>query len=185
MLTMVNISKQKLTKLQNEILRLLFVKTGKPLNALRIAQILVVSQPAVSKALPELEKLGFVKIMKNKESGRFSIELNRDNHKVIWLKKVDNLKQLYESDFVQGLYDNFPGATVILFGSFSSGEDTINSDIDIAIIGVKKKNFDLSDFEKVLEREININYYGSWKLIHKNLKDNILNGIILKGAVDL
>ena len=182
---MINIYKLKLTNLQQEIMRLLYIKTGKPLNAHRIATILRVSQPAVSKALPQLGKMDFIKIEKDNESKRFSIELNTDNPIVIGLKRADNLKQLYESELITFLYDNFPGTTVILFGSYAFGEDTVTSDIDLAIIGGKEKQIDLTKFENILGREIIINYYSFFKDINKNLLSNVLNGITLKGAVEI
>ncbi len=182
---MVNIYKLKLTILQQEILRLLFVKAGISLNAHAISRNLEVSQPAVSKALPKLEKEGLIKVSKDKESKRLSIELNRDNHQVIWLKRADNLKQIYESGLAQFIYDSFPGAAVILFGSYASGEDTLSSDIDLAVIGAKEKNIGLTKFDKILERKIIVNYYISFKDIHKHLLNNLMNGIMLKGAVEL
>ena len=81
--------------------------------------------------------------------------------------------------------EGFPGSTIILFGSYSKGDDTTSSDIDIAIIGVKEKENDLAKFNKILERTITINFYSSFKSIHKNLLDNILTGILLSGGVEL
>ena len=182
---MVNIYKLKLTILQQEILRLLFVKAGMPLNQRQAANLLEVTPPAIMKALPFLEKDDLIIIKQDKESKRWSIELNRDNHKTIQLKMIDNLKQIYESGLADFLRKEFAGGTIILFGSYSRGEDTFNSDIDIAIIGRKEKNIILTEYEKKLERKININFYPSFKEIHKNLRESILNGILLSGAVDL
>ena len=182
---MVNIYKLKLTVLQQGILRLFYIKAGTSLNARAISRFLGVSQPAVSKALPGLEKQELIKIKKDKESKRLSIELNSNNQNIVWLKRADNLKQIYDSGLVQFLYDNFPGSTAILFGSYAFGEDTITSDIDLAVIGSKPKELDLSKFEKMLERTIIINYYTSFKDIDKHLLNNILNGITLKGATEL
>ncbi|MCX6742440.1 MAG: nucleotidyltransferase domain-containing protein [Candidatus Pacearchaeota archaeon] len=177
--------KPKLTILQQQILRLFFIKAGKSLNARDIARALKVSPPAVAKALPLLEKENFLKIKKDKESKRWLIELNRDSQRIIWLKRADNFKQIYESGLVQFFYDNFHSATIILFGSYAFGEDTINSDVDIAIIGAKEKKVNLKNFEELLGREIILNYYDSFKTIIKNLKENILSGITLKGAIEL
>lgn len=185
MLTMVNIYKLQLTILQQEILRLLFVKTGSILNQRQIANFLDVSQPAIMKAIPNLEKEKFIIVDKNKETKRWSIKLNSENHKVMQLKRVDNLKQIYESELALFLEKEFAGGTIILFGSFSRGDDTINSDIDIAIIGRKEKTVDLEHFEKILERVIRINFYSSFKDIHKNLKENLFNGIVLAGGIEL
>jgi len=182
---MVNIYELKLTNLQQRILRLLFVKAGISLNALRIAKNLKVSQPAVSKALPLLLKEDLIKAEKDKNSGRLSIEVNRENYKVMQMKKIDNLKLIYESGFADFIEKEFAGATIILFGSYSRGEDTIHSDIDIAIIGRKEKLTNLEKFEIMFERKININFYTSFKEIHKNLKENLFNGIILYGGVEL
>jgi predicted nucleotidyltransferase len=182
---MVNTYKLKLTILQQEILRMLFINAGRSFNARNISKALEVSQPAVSKALPFLEKQDYVKIKKDKESKRLSIELNRENPVVIGLKRAENLKQIYESGLAQLLHETFLGATIILFGSYSLGEDTITSDIDIAVIGSKEKDVDLSNFNKYLERTIILHHFASFNEIHKNLRNNILGGIILEGAVDL
>ena len=79
---MVNTIKLKLTGLQQNILRLLFIKSGKSLNQRGIAKILSVSPPAIMKAIPNLEKNNYIRIKQDKESKRWSIELNRDNYKI-------------------------------------------------------------------------------------------------------
>ena len=182
---MVNTNKQKLTSLQEQILRLLFKRSGTKLNQRQIARALNVTPPAVSKALPLLEKIGYIVVMRDKETKRLSIELNKRNHRVMQLKRVDNLRQLYESGLVDYLEDKYPGATIILFGSYSRGDDIVNSDIDIAVIGRKEKKLNLSGYEKYLERKININYYPSFENIHKYLKENLANGIVLVGGFQL
>lgn len=182
---MVIIRTSKLTSLQSDILRVLFIKTGLSLNQRQIALLLAVSPPAVMKALPLLETLDFIKVHKDKETKRWSISLHRENQKVMQLKRVDNLKQLYESGFVDFLEHTFAGATIILFGSYARGDDTISSDIDIAVIGRKDKLLDLSTFETVFERKININFYASFKEIHSHLKENLANGILLVGGFEL
>ena len=135
---MVNIYKLELTNLQQEILRLLSIKAGASLNQRQIANYLEVSPPAVMKALPELEKESLIKINQDKETRRWAIELNRDNHKVMQLKRADNLKLIYETGLADFLEKEFAGAAIILFGSYSRGEDIINSYIDIAVIGRKE-----------------------------------------------
>jgi predicted nucleotidyltransferase len=173
--------KQKLTSLQEDIIRLLFIRAGESLNQRRIANLLKVSPPAVMKAIKKLDQ--YMVAVQDKESKRWSIELNR-NQEIMRLKRVDNLKQIYQSGLAHFLEDKFPGSTIALFGSYSRGEDTINSDVDIAIIG-KEKNVDLSKYEKCLQRKIIINFYPSFKDIHKHLKENIYNGIVLTGGVEL
>ncbi|MBS3066721.1 nucleotidyltransferase domain-containing protein [Candidatus Pacearchaeota archaeon] len=182
---MVEIYKLEFTILQQEILRFLFLMAGKSFNAYNLSKYLDVSQTAVAKALPYIEKKGIIKISKDKESKRWSIELNRENKHVLNLKRAENLRVVYESRLVEFLSEKFPSSTLILFGSYSFGEDTFNSDIDIAIIGAKEKNIDLSEFNKKLKRIVSINFYKNFKEINKNLRENIFNGIILKGGIEL
>lgn len=182
----------KWTLLQTKIFRLLCVKAGQSMNLRGIANALGVVPTTVSNTLPELEKKNLIKVTKSKTMNLISIELNRDNSRTIHLKRVENLKQIYESGLHDFFYNTFPGCTIILFGSYSRGEDVYfgepekhNSDIDVAIIGTKEKEIDLSKFEKFLERKVHINFYNSWKNIHKHLKESILNGILLSGSVEL
>ncbi|GBE19880.1 nucleotidyltransferase domain protein [archaeon BMS3Abin17] len=182
---MVNIYEPQLTILQQGILRYLFIKAGMTFNARGLARPLNRTQAGIIKALPKLEKEGLVKIKKDKDSGRWSIELNRDNSKVIAMKRVENLKMFYESGLAGVLEEKFPGSTIILFGSYSRGEDSMESDIDIAVIGVKEKDINLTKFENLLEKNIIINFYPSFNKIHKHLRDSILNGILLSGSVDI
>src|SRR3989338_9594797 len=121
---MVNMYKLKLTKLQQEILRLLSIKSGISLNQRQVSKFLNVTPPAVMKALPNLKKYDLVKTQQDKETMRLSITLNKDNYKVMQLKRVDNLRQVYESGIVDFLEKEFAGAIIILFGSYSKGEDT-------------------------------------------------------------
>lgn len=187
-----DIYKLKWTHLQSEIFRFLCVKAGQRLSLRGIAKFLKVSPTAVSKSVRELEKCGLIKIERPDAINRLSVKFNRDNPKAIDLKRAENLKMIYESGLHDYLSENFPGCTIILFGSYSFGEDVwINteeghkSDIDIAIIGTKGKEVNLIKFEKLLERDIIINFYMSFKNIHENLRNNILSGIFLKGRVEL
>jgi predicted nucleotidyltransferase len=175
--------KLKFTKLQNEIFRLLCIKAGSSLNQRGISRLLRVSPTAVSKSLPALEKEGLAKIERSKTMNLSSVGFNRDNPRAIALKRTENLRLVYESGLADFLEEKFPGCAVILFGSYSLGEDTEKSDIDIAVIGSKRKEVDLTEFEKLLERSINIQFYEDIDKINKNLKSNILNGITLSGAV--
>ncbi|MBS3096675.1 nucleotidyltransferase domain-containing protein, partial [Candidatus Woesearchaeota archaeon] len=113
------------------------------------------------------------------------LSLNRDNLNAMQSKRVENLKLLYETGLNQFLEGELPGAAIILFGSYSRGDDTTSSDIDVAVIGRKGKTINLEDFEKKLERKININYYKSLNGIHKELRENICNGIVLSGGIEL
>ncbi len=180
---MVNKYKLKLSVLQQEIVKFLIMKAEKAFTAHAIARSLEVSQPGISKALPLLQKERLITIEKDRESKRLSIRLNRDNPYVIHTKRAENLKYIYP--LKEYLEESLPGATIILFGSYARGEDTTSSDIDIAIIGRKEKELDLGRYEYMLERKIILNFYSALKHIHKELRENICNGILLSGGIEL
>ncbi len=178
-------NKNKLTVLQSDIFRLLCIRSGDSLNQREISKLVKVSPTAVATAVLTLEKEGLIIREKQKTMNLALIKLNRDNKKVMQLKRVENLKQIYESSILEYLEDELPGSTIILFGSYSRGDDTLTSDIDIAIIGRKPKELNLKKFESLLERKIILNFYDSFSKIHKDLKENLCNGIILSGGISL
>lgn len=184
--------KLKWTRLQNEIFSFLCVNSGQRFNLRGIANELKVSPTAISKAVKELEKEELLRIEKSKTMNLSYISFNRENEMAIKLKRVENLKKIYETGLEKFLSEEFPGCTTILFGSYSRGEDLWfgeaddrNSDLDLAIIGAKEKEIKLGKFEEKIKREISIQFFKSWKEIHSNLKNNLLNGIVLSGSVNL
>ncbi|HLC74652.1 MAG TPA: nucleotidyltransferase domain-containing protein [Candidatus Nanoarchaeia archaeon] len=183
MLTKMDIYTLKWTILEQEIFSLLCIKVGEKLSQREIARILHVSPTAVSHSMKKLKDSSLIKIEKTKTIN--FVSFNRDEQKAIDLKRAENLKNVYLSGLSDYLEKELAGATVILFGSYSNGEDTSNSDIDIAVIERKEKMLALEKYEKILNRRINLNFYDSWKKIHKHLRNNILNGIILHGSVEL
>lgn len=178
-----DIYKLKWTVLQEEIFSLLCIRAGEKLSQREIAKILGVSPTAVANSIKKLKDSQLIKVEKTKTIN--FVSFNRDEPKAIELKRVENLKNVYTSGLSDYLEKELPGGTIILFGSYSVGEDTNTSDIDIAVIERKYKMLHLEEYEKILNRKININFYSSWKAIHEHLKNNILNGILLHGSVGL
>ncbi len=173
------IFKQKFTKLQTEIINFLFLHAGKTYNQSELAKNLGVSSTAIAKSLDGLEE--FLNIRKK---FMYFIELD-DNQKVIELKRVNNIKNIYTSGLSDFLSENFPGTKIILFGSYSYGEDKFDSDIDIALIGSGGKSVDLSEFENLLKRNVSLHFFRSIRKINEDLRNSIINGIVLKGFVEL
>lgn len=185
LLTLVNSYKLKLTQLQKAILRVLYKKNGHPINQRQLALHLDVSPPAIKKSLSVLIEAQYILVTKDHASNRVDIRLNEFNHRVMQLKRVDNLKQLYESGLVDFLEEQYAGATIIIFGSYSRGDDSVSSDIDVAIIGRTQKSIALDKYEQYLERSIHMLFFESFNSIHKHLMENLANGIVLCGGFEL
>lgn len=178
-----DIYKLNFTILQIEVFSLLCQRAGEKLSQRDIAKMLKVSPTAITNSIPKLQEEQLIKLERSKTVN--FISFNRDYNLAIELKRVDNLKNIYLSGLSAFLEQELAGFTIILFGSYSLGEDINTSDIDIAVIGRKSKTLSLEKFEKMLNRKININFYDSWSSINKHLKNNIFMGIVLHGSIDL
>lgn len=106
---------------------------------------------------------------------------NRENLDFIFLKRLYNLYSLKNlKEFLEK--NHFP-KLVAVFGSYANGEDIESSDIDLFILS-KKKRFDISDFEKKLEREINLIVVDNINKLDKKLLKKIYNGVVISGGFD-
>lgn len=179
-----NTNEQKFTRAQQAVFTLLCTTAGGKLSQREIARQLGITPAGVAKALPAIEKAGLARIEKHQTMNLNLVSLNRTQH-AMRLKRAENLRRVYETGLADALEERYPGATIILFGSYSKGEDTTTSDIDIAIIGAKEKSFDQKTFEKLTQRHMNIQFYPSLKTIEKELRENLCNGIVLAGGVEL
>lgn len=153
---------------------------GKKQSQRDIANKLGVSPTAIANAVTRLGNAGVVTRERMKTINL--ITLHREN--ATPLHRVENLKRTYTSGLAAHLEEQFPGSTIILFGSYARGEDTHQSDIDIAVIGRQKKKVDLTQHEEQLQRTINIQFFPDWN-ITPELRNNIINGIVLFGSVDI
>jgi predicted nucleotidyltransferase len=159
------------------------MKAGELLNQRTLAKLLHVSPTAIGKAIPGLAKEQLITVKKDPSMKLTLISLNRENHKAIEKKRTENLSLLYSTGMVDALEDAFPGTIIILFGSYAFGEDTVKSDIDIAVIGSKEKPFSHANFEKKLERPITLHCYKKLSDVGKELQANFMNGIVLVGRI--
>lgn len=173
----------KWTMLQAEIFSLMCIRAGEKLSQRELAKILKVSPTSITNSIKKLKDTNLIKIEKTKTIN--FVSFNRDEQRAVELKRAENLRNVYLSGLSDYLESQLPGGTIILFGSYSIGGDTNASDIDLAIIGRKDKILYLDKYEKALNRKINVNFYKTWTDIHKHLKNNILNGILLHGAIEL
>lgn len=107
------------------------------------------------------------------------------NEKFYLMKRIYNIYSLYDTGLIKYLKDFYeePEA-IILFGSYSKGLDTEKSDVDLCIITNKKVLPDLINFEKRLNKKINI-INLNLDNIKETFKNSLANGIILEGYIKL
>lgn len=109
-----------------------------------------------------------------------SFKANREGEIFRFYKKLNIIERLKSSGLISYVDDSCMPNSIILFGSVSRGEDIENSDIDL-FIQSKEIKLNLSKFEKKLNRKINLFFEKDFLRLNKELKNNILNGVILEG----
>ena len=163
-----------------KVLEAFFENPSREFHLRELSRVLKLSMPTIISATDKLAKEKM--IIKEKGKVITKITSNRDNIDFARLKRLHNLEQIYNSSLITHISEayNQPKA-IILFGSFSRGEDIEKSDIDIAIITNKKLDLDLSKYEKILKKSINLHEVNLDR-ISKEFKSNLLNGIVLEGS---
>ena len=121
-------------------------------------------------------------VIKEKKGIYFSYRANRDNEMFMFYKKINMLERIKECGLLAYLYDNCTPDVIILFGSASRGEDIDESDIDI-FVQSKEKKLNLGKYEGMLSRKIALFFKEDFSKLANELKNNILNGIVLKGYI--
>ncbi len=163
------------------ILELFLKNPDKDYHIRELAYKLKLSPTTATKYLEILTKKGL--LSKKKERSHIIYEAFTQNSNFKLAKLTYNLEQLQKTKLTRTLEEfyNHPEA-IILFGSYSKGEDSQKSDIDIAVITAKKDFPKLQSFETRLGRQIQIFPTTSEK-IRKNqhLTNKLINGIVLLG----
>ena len=138
---------------------------------------------SVKKHLETLNKEGIIKEIKEKKGERtFPIyKANLENKEYRYYKKLFNIEKIRPlADF---LNDALMPKNIILFGSYSRGEDAEDSDIDL-FLECGEQKIALPKFEKELNRAIQLHFKPNFKDYPKELKNNIINGIVLQGYLE-
>ncbi len=136
--------------------------------------------------LTSLKKEGIIKEIVEKRGKRNfpSYKANLESQSYKQEKKIYNLSKLCDSELLSYLRDTFMPKAIILFGSYSHGEDIEESDIDI-FIESKKQDLDLNKFENIFKRKIELHFNENFNNYPKELKNNIINGDILYGYLEV
>ncbi len=171
------------TSKKGKVLEFLIQNPAKEIHLRGLARKIKISFPWVRKLVYTLVKEQLA--LKRREGGLVLVKANRDNETFRAIKRSYNLFSLYNVGLVSKLVDFYerPEA-IVLFGSYSRGEDTEVSDIDIAIITKRGHIPDLSQFDKCLNRKIKLLVLEREK-IEKDFLNTLANGIVLSGYLEV
>ena len=160
--------------------KLLKIFLDYPIESFRLRELSrmsKISPVSVINYLKEFEKEELIR--KYEKRGIPFYVAERDNEKFILYKKISIIYEMNESGLVDFLWNTLSPEAVILYGSHAKGEAVEDSDLDIFIIG-KEKKIQLDGFEERLNKKIHL-MFDNVKHISKELKNNLVNGIVLKG----
>lgn len=163
-----------------KVLNLFFDNPSKEFHLREISRLLKLSMPTIIDTTDILSKEELVK--KTKEKVVTKVQANRENVNFARFKRLYNLENIYKSGVIDYISDSYNHPkNIILFGSFSRGDDIEKSDIDIAVFTKKKIDLNLEKYEKFLRKHINIHEIDLDK-VSKEFKANLANGIVLDGS---
>lgn len=161
-----------------KVMKLFFNYPERKFHLRELERLTGLSLPGVRKIVLDLEKEGLLMSKKEKMVKNFYASRNE---KFVHLKRSYNLYEIFSSGLLSFLKSKYhePEA-IVLFGSYSKGEDTSQSDIDIAVITQQHQNLQLDTFEKELARKIMI-YETTIGKAEKEFLKTLINGILLSG----
>lgn len=144
-----------------------------------------IAHTSIAKNLERLRKENLIEKRVDKKGSRdYPVYFAKQNDEFRFQKKMLNIMQLHESRLLAHLKDHYAPAAIIVFGSYSHGEDTEESDIDIYVQAAPKKT-DLRRYERMLGRKIQLHESEDFGRYPEELKNNILNGVILQGYLEI
>jgi predicted nucleotidyltransferase len=163
-------------------MKLFFDNPEKSFHIREIARLTGLSAPGVLKILKKLKEENLLE----SEKGKIVEDVTASrSHKFLLQKKSYNIMRLFDSGLIDFLRDKYeePEA-IVVFGSYSRGEDTSGSDVDIAIVTKKEAQLDLREFEHYLKRKVSL-YEIQIECSEKEFLNNLANGTVVYGFLRL
>ncbi len=165
-----------------KILELFIELPTKDFSVRGIARELKLSHATVLKYIEDLQKLHLIK--KKEETLYPTYFANAQNQKYKFYKKDWMIFTLMDSGLINHIQKETLASSIILFGSGAKATFTEKSDIDI-FVEAKESKLNLSKYEKQLKRKINLLFEPNINALSKELRNNIINGVMLYGFIKI
>lgn len=159
-----------------------FINPTKEQYLMDISRNIGLAHTSIKKNLKDLVKLEIIIEHSEKKGGRlFPVYKANLNNKIFKrYKLIHNLSSILESGLIDFIEEKLMPKSIVLFGSYSRGEDIENSDVDL-FVECKNEELNLKIFEKKLGRKIELHFNEKFTMYPKELKNNIINGVVLNG----
>jgi predicted nucleotidyltransferase len=175
---------------EEKILEVLFEDSYREYHIRLLAKLTKLNPNTIINITGKLEKEGLIKKTKDKDTNRVLIKSNTQNRIFILKKKFYNITKILNSGLIDYLEQELSFPTVVLFGGYAKAENHLKSDLDLFIISDVKKELNLERFEKKMGTEIQVflnnkKDFQRMKLINKELINNVINGYVLTGYLEV
>ena len=144
-----------------------------------ISRKIKIAPTSVRINIKQLFKAKLIKVQKSRPFDGYVAD--RENDKFLFYKRIYNLYSLYS--LKELIIESIQPKAIVLFGSYSKGEDIETSDIDIIVLSKLKKEINFEKFEKDLGRKINVIFIDKLEKLDKNIRIKAINGIVLYGEI--
>lgn len=157
-----------------------FEDNYKRIHVREYARLQKISPPTASKTLSALEKKGLLK--KETDKQYINYLANKESDIFIDLSRIHWKTKLKQSGLISHIKDEMLNPIIILFGSLAKAEAKKDSDIDLAIFTITKKELKTQEYERKLKRNLQILTFNNLESAGKELRNNILNGYKIEGS---
>ncbi len=172
--------------IKEKIKEYFFVHPTAKLRVRHIERDVGVALPSAIRYAKELED---EKILKSAVVAGVKVYMaDRGAREFLVRKKLFNVYSLFSCGLVEFLVREYSNPAIVVFGSYSRGEDVEGSDVDVYIECPKNSvsTKDVEIFEKKLMRKLQFFQYKKISDVgNKELANNILNGVVINGFVEV
>jgi len=172
---------KKLTKGEEKVLNYFIKNPSSKTHVRGLSKEIGIPYATARNSLKKLQESGLLKSERKSKM----IFYRPAGEKFRKAKQVTNLKNFTESGLIEFLEKNLKPKAMVLFGSYLEGQDKEDSDIDIAIIGGRDREIELSQFEEELSRSIELIYVEDAKTENKDFRNTLANGYVVQGYLEL
>lgn len=159
------------------------VPEGAGFQLREIGRLAGLAPKSVKTYLEELGQEGLVLKKSHRIHGYPVYYANMESRDFLLYKKLDTARRIRKCGLLSYIEEKALPDCVVLFGSASRGQDIRGSDIDLYVRAGERK-MDVSKFEAALCRKVNVLFASDFKSLSKELRSNIINGIILQGYLE-
>ncbi len=174
---------KNLTNSAKQVLEYFFKHPTEEIHVRGIEKKIDMPYSSVRKALVELGEKEL--LSKREESKMTFFKARRENREFQEMKRIFNLRKIFESGLVDELEQEYRPDAVVLFGSFLVGNDREESDIDIAVVNGREISIELGPFEDEFNREIQIVEVKNPKEEDVEFRNTLANGFVLTGQLEV